>query len=549
MLLEMLRVIAITTFVLVTVIAFGAVIKPLANESLLTASQAVKYVFLAMIPMLQYSLPFAAGFGSTLAMHRIANDNEIVAMSASGISYQVILGPFICLGIVLTLIMVLLTQSVIPKFYDMMGRALAGDVTEMIAYSVEKGIPFKYENMEIFAEQILIDDSSTVDTGADERIVLSKLIAAELDSDGRATTDVTAAAAIIDIYRSEDDVQLKIVMKDAVSWDEESKELRGFPRLEPTRALVISNPSQGETNSMSFSELLEAREHPKENYPQLALIHDRIINMYGDHLMSNQLGHLLESNGEVLFEQEPDRVYTITAAGVDGAGVFSSREGSSIKITEQSKGVLTRRFEAGRARLVRQSKRMMKEAVEDKLFNLELYDVQVEDLHEDFVDGIPEPLRMNARESLLLNAIQVPQSAFPPTGHMASMSIDELAEEVGSDESISSALKAQIALLLRKRGGLEHQIISRINRRFALSTTTLLLLVLGSVLALLLRHSMPLVIYMWAFLPALLNLVLISSGTSMVRSGSIGPGLVLLWSGNGLILLLIGLSCRKLVRH
>ena len=39
---EMIRVILITTGVLVTVIAFGAVIKPLAGESLLTAGQAVK---------------------------------------------------------------------------------------------------------------------------------------------------------------------------------------------------------------------------------------------------------------------------------------------------------------------------------------------------------------------------------------------------------------------------------------------------------------------------------------------------------------------------
>ena len=185
MLLEMLRVILITTLVLVTVIAFGAVIKPLANESLLTASQAFKYVFLAMVPMLQYSIPFAAGFGSTLAMHRIANDNEIMAMAVSGISYRVILGPVLALGVVLTLIMILLTQSVIPKFYGLMGKTLAGDVTQMIAHSVEKGVPFHFEDMQIFAEQVKIDDSSVLETGADERIVLRKMVAAQLNGKGR----------------------------------------------------------------------------------------------------------------------------------------------------------------------------------------------------------------------------------------------------------------------------------------------------------------------------------------------------------------------------
>ena len=41
LLIEMVQVIAITTGVLVTVIAFGAVIKPLAGESMLTAGRAI----------------------------------------------------------------------------------------------------------------------------------------------------------------------------------------------------------------------------------------------------------------------------------------------------------------------------------------------------------------------------------------------------------------------------------------------------------------------------------------------------------------------------
>ena len=194
---EMIRVILITTGVLVTVIAFGAVIKPLAGESLLTAGQAVKYVFLAMVPMLQYALPFAAGFGSTLALHRFTNDNEVLAMAVVGLSYRAILAPVVAFGVLLTLLMIVLTQSIIPQFYGMMARTLAGDVTAMIAHSVEKGVPFEFEGMQILAEHVEIYDSPQ-DTGADERLRLRKMIAAQLDSEGRAVTDVTAADAVID---------------------------------------------------------------------------------------------------------------------------------------------------------------------------------------------------------------------------------------------------------------------------------------------------------------------------------------------------------------
>ena len=72
---------------------------------------------------------------------------------------------------------------------------------------------------------------------------------------------------------------------------------------------------------------------------------------------------------------------------------------------------------------------------------------------------------------------------------------------------------------------------------------------LGSVLAMHLRHSQPLTIYMWAFLPALLDLVLISSGSSMIRSGSVGIGLLLMWSGNGFLLLCAGVAYARLARH
>ena len=91
---ELLRVLLFTTTVIVVVIAFGAAIKPLADSSLGSGS-VVKYVALAMIPMLQFALPFSAGFAATLVLHRFAADNELVAMSTNGIRYRTIFAPVI----------------------------------------------------------------------------------------------------------------------------------------------------------------------------------------------------------------------------------------------------------------------------------------------------------------------------------------------------------------------------------------------------------------------------------------------------------------------
>ena len=130
---ELLKQVLLTTMILVTIIAFGAVIKPLAGDTILTPAQAIKFVGLAMIPMLQYALPFAAGFAATLTLHRFVTENEIIAMAASGMSYRSIFAPVIGLGLALMLIMVILTQTVIPRFFGLMAATLAGDVKQLIA--------------------------------------------------------------------------------------------------------------------------------------------------------------------------------------------------------------------------------------------------------------------------------------------------------------------------------------------------------------------------------------------------------------------------------
>ena len=80
---ELLKVLLLTASVIVVVVAFGAAIKPLAESSIGPGS-VLKYIALATIPMMQFALPFAAGFAATIVIHRFAADNELVAMAASG---------------------------------------------------------------------------------------------------------------------------------------------------------------------------------------------------------------------------------------------------------------------------------------------------------------------------------------------------------------------------------------------------------------------------------------------------------------------------------
>ncbi len=82
-----------------------------------------------------------------------------------------------------------------------------------------------------------------------------------------------------------------------------------------------------------------------------------------------------------------------------------------------------------------------------------------------------------------------------------------------------------------------------------MSLTALLLLVLGGTLAMVLRESLPLVIYVWAFVPSILDVILISGGGHMVRSGQVALGTAVLWSGNALLAAIIAFAYSRLIRN
>ena len=96
---------------------------------------------------------------------------------------------------------------------------------------------------------------------------------------------------------------------------------------------------------------------------------------------------------------------------------------------------------------------------------------------------------------------------------------------------------------------LVNNINSRLLRRYALSATAMLLLLLGSTLAIYMRHTMPLVVYVWAFMPAVLDMMLIASGDHMARAGQVTGGIALMWSGNGLLLGAFLFVYRRLARN
>ena len=556
---DLLRIVGLTGTVMVTVIAFGATIRPLASDSLLDATQTLKYLGLAIIPMLQFALPFAAGFGATLTMHRMTTDNEIQAMAASGISYRRILTPIFATGMVLVIVMVLLTQWIIPRFWTAIGQMLSTDVTKLFQASIRRHEPFQRDNLQIYADDIVLQQNPEGEGGPETRMVLLKLAAATLDDDGRAMTDFTADKAVADVYRREGRTIIKLAMNETVGFNQDDGVLVNFEH--PVRTIEMPTEFQTKTKTLTRGQLLALRENP-DGYAQVIEAKLALAAAIRDATARAEIDQQLRQNGRVELLGEAigtageHRSYFVTADKLyDSARADKSRDndkphdsgtadkvhdsqfelraGGRIEIVQYDGGEAIRKFDAATAQLVPAAAAPPGTAS----FDLELGEHDVVDLRR---GGAP-----NHRPHLVIATLGV---SGTESDDLSALSSSELLQRAATTRGRPEGVKSKASKLVKEIESLQREITSRLLNRYALSMTALLLLVLGAVLAMWLRGSLPLATYTWAFLPAVMDLILISAGEQLLRDGRV-LGHFVMWSGNAFIVLTIAVVYSRLRRN
>lgn len=527
---DMLRVILLTTAVLVVVIAFGAAIRPIADGQIIGPLRIAKYIGLVIVPMLQFALPFSVGFAATMSFHRMASDNEIVAIAASGISYQRLLMPIFGLGIVLTLVMVMLTQWMIPRFWGYLGATLSHDITELFENRIKSGQPFVMGDMQIYADDIVPQDEPP-ETGAQSRLILLGVAAAKLDEEGRVVWDTTASRAVIDIYRRENETIIKIIMTDTVVYESHPIKMMRSIQVEPD-AVVIPNAFRSNIRAMTRGELLELRAEP-DRYSKVIKDRTTLAEAMLNHEIWSEVNILLREQGRFLLldNSTEGRTYEVEADFIK-EGTITSEDGDGVTVLQRDQGLLTLRFISHDVTLIRASG-------EGAFFDLQMNGVEVKDLR---VEG-----PSNRRERVPLKRVSLEGVSAVDLGALTAVELLQRAEPLRYDqtETVGSAI-----IHLEKRLRKTHwEIDARIKKRWSLSLTALLLLMLGSVLAIWLRHAQPLHIYLIAFLPSVLDLMLISGGEQMMRDGDVQIGAIVIWTGNLLLAGMIVFAFRKLMRN
>jgi lipopolysaccharide export system permease protein len=522
MLIDMLRQFALTAVVLVIVIAFGAAIKPLSNDSLISPLEAAKFVGFAMIPMLQFALPFAAAFAVTLTFHRLSQDNEIIAMAVSGQSYAQILAPFAALGLALTLFLGLLTQWVIPSFIGKMTQSLAADMPKMLTRSIQQRTPFVQGNLVIWAEQVFIggEDGS--------RIVLDRAAVAKVDANNRPTMYLTSSATSIDIEKDSKESALLLTSKNTVQWTDDGQgagSTRGAVESELTHAIGISSETNRRPASMTRSELLDT-EHEPTLYPPVAQATVQLRKLLIEQEYLRSLSTYFNTKHEMNLLSSLNKQQFIIRANSFSNGVFSGKV--EIDLHRRSGEI---------SLLIPKSTRLKVEQNEDgsvSSLTLLMKNVRV---------GVGE-VGENTREDLQVQALRVDADiALPVIGH----DIPELLSRASDVESgIVPRAARQLRIQIEK---LHRQVVSRINQRWAMSASAFLIVLLGSITAIRLRDKTALTTFSHVFFPMVVAVILVFAGGQIVRDNKMTFGFSIMWSGNAGLLALILMSWKKLRTH
>ncbi len=558
---ELWKLIALSTGVLVAVIAFAAAIKPLADGKL-TPSEALKFMGLAVVPMLQYALPFAAGFAATIAYHRLSHDNELLAAHAGGISHRSVLAPAAISGVLLSLVLLGLLEVAIPRFLQSMERLITLDAAKLIVNSVERGQAVEIKGNLIYADRAQRLTPSR-ESGAHDELVLLGVAGARLDKQGHVVSHVTAASGRAWFFANTRGAeggepgragQIVIRLRNALFMDQDHT-----LAFADEWSTGISTPPGLSDNPkfLTHSELDELNAHPEHMDWIEQRRYDLAVHL-GERLTTGAVDRALRERNEVSFVDDDGRRYRLRAGALVWAGQSDLRwnvapviPGSAIEIdlvrsSPDDAGAPTTQHIAAHSVGLYTDIGGRDRAERRLTLHLEAEGVVTTGA----LPGAPANAAGERSRWSLQGltpdpdpiAILTDQRTSPPSALLAR------AEPYTAGPSPDPFISAPAAELKESIERLGREVLSKQQERIAAAAACAVMVVSGAVTAVSLSQSLPLTVYLWSFFPALATTILISSGQQVTHEK--GPvGLLVLWGGVGVLGLYALLGYWRLARH
>lgn len=134
---EVIKVFVLATVALTLMMSLGSILRPV-QEYGVGPSQVIDLMIYFLPITLTFVLPMAALFATTLVYGRLANDNELDACRASGISLLTLVYPGLMLAIIVATANLLLSFYVMPAFVQRAENSLKNDARQILFRNIER---------------------------------------------------------------------------------------------------------------------------------------------------------------------------------------------------------------------------------------------------------------------------------------------------------------------------------------------------------------------------------------------------------------------------
>jgi lipopolysaccharide export LptBFGC system permease protein LptF len=134
---EVFKVFALATVALTLMMSLGSILRPV-QEYGVGPRQVIDLMTYFLPVTLTFVLPMAALFAATLVYGRLANDNELDACRASGISLLPLIYPGLALAVIVATANLLLSFYVMPAFVQRAENSIKNDARQILFRNVQR---------------------------------------------------------------------------------------------------------------------------------------------------------------------------------------------------------------------------------------------------------------------------------------------------------------------------------------------------------------------------------------------------------------------------
>ena len=522
---ELLKVFVPTAVALTVMVSLGMILQPVQKYGV--GPEQVVHLMSYFLPVtLTFVLPMAALFAAALVYGRLANDNELDACKASGISLTTLVYPGLALAIIVATANLILSFYVMPVFVQRAEKSFKADAQKIIFRNIERKGYYRLGDGSYLIYADLVDQQNEMLAG----VVITNV------KDNKIERIITAKKARVHFNPHDRFNEVQITAYDVYQTGSEKK--AGFSAK--TLPLTYEFPSLMSDN-IKFKQIDEMKKiqvDPMRFYPVARPAHEVYGQFIAELLTQDINERIIDTSGNFYKLYSGDKVIEFTA---------DNCEPEDEKNIEMSGNVVVIEYDSAGKKLLRTLR------CERAVLSLE-GDYFAPTLTMEMDNPIWK--RSDGSEGLASRVFL--RGLILPEAVMRQFKTENVLETI-KPERISAALKAGPSAKLtqlqnelwRKISRTAVKIKAEIHSRLVFGIGCISMIAIGIGLGIILRGGHLLTAFAASCIPAALLIVCIMMGKNLAKNpgAGVGTGITLMWAGLIGLSLLAVLIYRKLLRN